>query len=115
MQVRAFKRVELVIGKVQRRPEFVGRRERVEVRRVNEGVVTVGERKRYMLAFFFLADAISRGKTGRKKKEKKEGKVTSHLLICYPMEADVNDDHLAFGPTLEYGRIFEYGLQRALG
>jgi len=31
------------------------------------------------------------------------------------MEANVNDDRLAFGPTLEYGRIFEYGLQRGLG
>ena len=53
MEVCAFKRVEFVVGEVQARPEFVGRRERVEVRRVNEGVVTVGERKRHMLAFFF--------------------------------------------------------------
>jgi len=61
VQVRAFERVELVVGEVQRRPEFVGRRERVEVRRVNEGVVTAGERRRYMLAN--CADAISeRGK-----------------------------------------------------
>jgi hypothetical protein len=50
-----------------------------------------------------------------KEKKREKGKVTSHLLVCYPMEADVHDDHLAFGPTLEYGRIFEYGLQRALG
>ena len=113
MQVRAFKRVELVVGKVQGRPEFVGRRERVEVRRVNEGVVTVGERKRYMLAFFFLQTRFREGK--RRERKTKKGKVTSHLLVCYPMEADVHDDHLAFGPTLEYGRIFEYGSQRALG
>lgn len=71
MQVRAFKRVELVVGKVQGRPEFVGRRERVEVRRVNEGVVTVGERKRYMLAFFFCRRDFER-ENREKEKQKKE-------------------------------------------
>jgi len=72
------------------------RRERVEVRRVNEGVVTAGEEKRYTLAFLCGRD-IEKGKTKEKRK------VTSHLLACYPMEADVNDGGLAFGPMLEYG------------
>ena len=73
---------------------------------MNEGVVTAGERKRYMLAFL-CGRGIERGR-------KEKGTVTSHLLAYYPMEADVNDDRLTFGPTLEYKRIFEYRSQRAL-
>jgi hypothetical protein len=59
--------------------------------------------------------------------EKKEGKgkivgglkggkkvFTSRLWACDPMEADVCYDQLSFGPTLEHGRVAEYGQQRAL-
>ena len=52
---------------MQGRPEFVGQRERVKIRRVNEGVVTAGERRRYMLTI--CAEAISRG--GKEKKKER--------------------------------------------
>jgi hypothetical protein len=32
---------------------------------------------------------------------KKKERSTSHVSACYPVEADVYDGHLAFGPTLE--------------
>ena len=37
---------------------------------MNEGVVTAGERKRYMLAFL-CADTISRGENGKEKEKER--------------------------------------------
>jgi hypothetical protein len=52
VEVRASQRLELHFGEVQRRPGLTGRRERIEIRRVDEGVVAscpraiVGDLKR---------------------------------------------------------------------
>src|SRR6266849_1381712 len=43
VEVRASERVELRFGKVQRRPELAGRRERIEIRRMDERVVAIRE------------------------------------------------------------------------
>ena len=53
MQVRAAERVELGGREVQRRSEFVGRWERAEVRRVDQGVVATGERGEINVGFFW--------------------------------------------------------------
>jgi hypothetical protein len=54
VQVRAFQRVELRACEVQRCPELIGRGKRVEVRRVDEGVVTAGaSEETFYVGFYF--------------------------------------------------------------
>jgi hypothetical protein len=64
MHVRAFQRVEFRACKVQWRSELIRRRERVEVRRMDEGVVAAERaRERYLwlaFSFFSLWNAIQR-------------------------------------------------------
>jgi len=70
VQVRASQRVELRACEVQRCPELIGRGKRVEVRRVDEGVVTAGASEEifYVGFFLFVVDAIRRGVTGESEK-----------------------------------------------
>ncbi len=109
VQVRAAEPVELRGREVQRRSEFVGRWERAEVRRVDEGVVAAGERGEINVGVFGR-DSEGGGEGGKQKKE-----VTSHVWACDPVEADVDDYRLSFGPSLKHGCILEYGQQRTLG
>lgn len=68
VQVRASQRVELRACEVQRRPELVGRRERVEVRRVDEGVVAANERREILRWSLWTR---FKGGWGREKKGRK--------------------------------------------
>jgi hypothetical protein len=87
VEVRPSERIELHLGEVQRRPKLTGRRERVEIRRVDKRVVATAPVR---VGFKFV------GVEGKKKKE------TSHLWACDPMKADINYNRLSFSPAVHH-------------